>query len=303
MRSSPLSTRLGLFAALSLVPLAGCTSQWNLDAERAEIILDRVAESSPLCSTPAAGAGGGVTARATGSCGGTLTATSEHENGDTTYSVNIDQYCLEGPEEEITTSGAATIVKDGSPSDLGPVIDGVEASSDGTIAVVHGGKTQDVVLGRLRTDFGYPDVDPGTPDEESPNVITLDRIDVIYRDAEDRNDFLRNVRIERTGGRDAATIHILDGQGGTEGEGFVEVRTPEDDPFVIDFVNGALLGGSIELQGTGDSVITITPDPSRSGVYVLTLNGEDYTREVDCSGASAPLIQGMLALMVEVPIF
>ncbi len=295
---------LGAIAAATLILLAGCTPQWRLTEERVNTLLDRAEESWPMCEAPAAGTAEGNerSERSDGACGGTLSASFEHGDGDTDWTIDLDQFCLDSDDGEVVFDGSLKAFEDGTPSATGPVVDSVEVSTDGPLNMEHDGETVEIEIDALLGEYGYPDVEPGEPDAEHPNVITAAQVLFTNLDQDNREDFVRDVRVEITGG-DQATVTVLEGQGGTEDDGFVELRTAEDDPIVIDFPSLDVISGSLELVGAGDTVLAVTPDPDRRAVFTLSLNGEDFAREVDCSDATQPLVQAMFALLVEAPLF
>ncbi len=295
---------LGAAMLACLMVLAGCTQQWRLNEEQVNTLLDRVEESWPMCKAPAAGTAqpDERSERSDGACGGSLAASFDHGDGDTEWTITLDQFCMDSDDGEVVLDGVFKAFEDGTPSATGPVVESLEVSTDEAVSMQHDGKSVDIDLDGLLAEYGYPDVEPAVPDAENPDVITATQVLFTHVDQENRADFVRDVRIEVTGG-DQATFTVLEGEGGTEDDGFVELRTPEDDPIVIDIPTLDVLSGSLELVGAGDTVLTITPDPDRRAVFTLSLDGEDFAREVDCSDATQPLVQAMFALLVEAPLF
>ncbi len=295
---------IGLALVANLILLAGCTPQWRLTEDRVDTLLDRVEESWPMCHTPAAGTAqpAAPSERSTGSCGGTLSATYEHYEGDTDWTVTLDDLCLDSEDGKVILDGVVTAFEKGMPSEHGPIHESVEVGTDGPVELMHRGSTAEVELGSLSAEFGYPDVHPGVPDEAHPDQVMLDELLLTNLNDEGRKDFVRDVRIERTGG-DIASFRVLDGRLGTDHEGYVALRTSEDDPIVLDILHSRYVSGSVELHGAGDTVLVATPDPDRQGVYSLTLNGEAHAREVDCSAAAEPITQAIFAFLVVAPIF
>ncbi len=296
---------VGLTLLASLVLLAGCTPQWRLTEARVDTLLDRVDVSWPMCHTPAAGTAQPTAReeRSAGGCGGTLSATYEHEEGDTAWTVTLADFCMNSEEGKVILDGVITAFEAGMPGHYGPVVESVEVATTGPMDLMHRGSTAQLEIGGLLTEFGYPDSSGGeVPDESNPDEIMLGELLLTNLNDDGRKDFVQDVRLERTGG-DIATLRVIDGRLGTNRDGYVALRTPEDDPIVLDTLTGSFVSGSLELHGAGDTVLVATPDLDRQGVYGLTLNGEPHAREVDCSAAAQPLTQAIVAFLVEAPLF
>ena len=289
-------------ALLAVALLPACTKRLTIDEETVNTHLDRVTEDWPMCRAIEAGAAPLVDmgARAAGSCGGEVTATFEHGNGDTDYSVTFDAFCLQTEEGPMTIDGDLRVFEDGTPSDFGPVIDRRTMDSVGPLHSEGPFGTLDAEITGFEWAYGYPDVDPGVPDDANPDVITLQSLEVTVEGG--RVDVIRNVELTATGDT-TRTIRMLDGEIGSEQDGVADMMTPEDDPLVLDMTDLSIVSGSLEFHGAGNSVLVATPDPTRPGVYTLTVNGEAFDRDVDCSGALSPLIAAMVAMAFEVPLF
>jgi hypothetical protein len=289
-------------ALLSVALLPACANRLTLDEETVDVHLDRVTEDWPMCRAVEAGAAPLVDfgARAAGSCGGEVTATFEHENGDTDYAVAFDAFCLETEEGPMTIDGDLRVFEDGTPSDVGPVIDRRTMDSVGPLHSEGPFGSLDAEITGFEWAYGYPDVDPGVPDDANPDVITLQSLEVTVDGG--RVDVIRNVELTATGDT-VRTIRMLDGEIGSIDDGVVDMMTPEDDPLVIDVASLSITSGSLEFHGANNTVLVARPDPARPGVYTLTLDGEPVARDVDCSGALNPLISAMIAMAFEVPLF
>jgi len=237
-----------------------------------------------------------------GSCGGTLDVTFEHGHGDTDYVLDFSGFCMSSDDGDIVLNGTVKGFEDGTPSDLGPVADSLEVSTDGPLEVVAEGNTMQVTLEGARTEYGNPAAgSPGAPDDENPNVTTVREASVVYVDFDEREDYIHDLRVERTGGT-TATVRILDGVLGTRGEGRVDIRTPEGDPLVINLLGPTVTSGTIELQGADDTVMTLQPG-AEPGMIDLTLNGAPFDRMADCSSARTPLVESVAAIFLALPIY
>lgn len=310
--------------------LAGCGEKKLLiDAEVVNTQIDRVDANVPLCSATDAGPSpmralapqlgrlpqllapiqaakrfvprGSL--RTAGSCGGDFSVTWEHESGVTDYTAAFQALCLESDDGVVVLEGSLTAREIGTPSDSGPVISAFEARTDGPIAVLHDGKRMLVEIDEVRTEFGKPETwAPGFPDDANPDRTTLTEATVTWPDDGGRVEFARDVEIERTSGI-PYTIHVRAGVVGTEGEGAVDVRTPDDDPVVFGLSIPFVQSGAIDLLGSKQSSVRLTANPSAAGVIDIALNGEPFDRGVDCGLARQPLLEGALILMSELPLY
>lgn len=272
----------------------------TLDEATVDLHLDRVESDLPWCVAPEVGAAARSLGRSSGSCGGSLSATRDHGNGDTEYLVALDDFCMDDAGQSVLATGTLRLFEDGTPSDFGPVIASHQAATQGPIALEQAGGNADLDIEAFRIDYGYPDVTPGAPDESHPDVLTLGAFEMTQADG--RVDFVRHLRVEAVGSS-TVTLEITDGAWGAAGEGHVAIRTAADDPLIIDRTSYALVGGTLELVGEDDVVLALQPDPARPGVYTLTLDGAPFDREVDCGAANAPLTQLLFAVLAEAPIF
>jgi hypothetical protein len=312
--------RLGtLIVALTLV---GCESKIRLDEEALELRLDRIEETTPLCgadnSTSAlrvvsqlaqaarVARAIGLTDRpmsASGACGGTLEATSAHESGVTDYVLTMQDFCLQSDGGDVVLDGVVLATENGRPTDSGPIISSLEVETDGIVSLDHVDGGLEVEIDGIRVDYGYPETwAPGVPDEKNPDVTTVKEATVAYVDGDGRVDYLRDLRVERTGDF-PSVLEVVKGQVGTEGEGYVDVQTAEDDPVVFNVSTLQVESGTIELHGAGGTVANIQRDPSTPGAFVVALEDGSYTRTLDCSDAVYPFVQGGLALLFELPIY
>lgn len=303
-----------------------CSDRMRLDAERVDLTLDRVDASVPLCAAIEAGApssarslaaslgalqeavraptfrGPGGSRTSSGSCGGSLDVTYDHANGITDYVASFAAYCLESDDGPVTLDGVVLAREEGHPTDSGPMIEAFEARTDGELVISQNAEKMVLELGRIRTEYGNPNTwAPDPPDADHPDRTEVDRADLSFPDYDGRKDFARNLRTERTSGW-PMTIHIVTGEVGTRGEGVVDIRTPEDDPLVIQIGLPIFEGGSVVLTGARGSEVVVRPAATAEGVFDVELEGVPFSRSVDCGMARGPLLEGALALMTELPL-
>lgn len=311
-----------LVLSLAALTLFGCEGKIRLDAEEVDLRLDRIEETIPLCGASDSQAAMRTVSRvaaasrtmrasglvgdgfaASGPCGGSLDVSSEHEHGVTDYVLTMSSFCLQSEGGDVVLDGVVLASEKGKPSDVGPVISAFELSTDGALEVGHVDGDMEVEIDRIRAEYGYPATwTPGVPDEANPDVTTVGEVKLSYPGSDERTDFVRDLRISRTGAG-VATYVIEDGKVGTDGDGYADVRTPEQDPLVVDLGALQVQSGTIELHGAGGTVLSVQRDPSQPGVFVVTLDGEPYQRSLDCSDAILPVVQGGLVLLGELPIY
>jgi hypothetical protein len=292
----------GSLVFIGLVALTGCGNGLvKLDAETVNERLDWLSASLPMCQTPAAGTPPALPSdwRSDGSCGGTLTNLSEHDNGVTDIDLTFAAYCLQTDNGPVILDGVMKAKEIGQPTDYGPMISAFELDGDGPITVTRDSGTMEVEYGHSRTTYGTPSTfSPGEPTSDSPDRTEISRISFTYPD---RVDFFEGLVFERTSGW-PATLHIRDGVAGTEGGGAMRLATPEADPLVFNVGTPFITSGSVVMTGKGGSEVTIVPDAATNLRFDLLLDGVPFERTVDCGTAQGPAIEFMTALMIELPI-
>jgi hypothetical protein len=309
-----------------LAALAACGGKMKLDEEAVDAQIDRITTSLPVCTSgaeaPAAARaaaielgrlavlardlpslaqqadGRGPALNVAGPCGGELQVGREHENGVTDIVGTFASYCADSAAGQVFLNGTFVAKERGNPSDSGPVIHSLEASTDGAIEVTTGGTTLSLTVDDARVDYGVPAAwTPGIPTEDDPDVVRLGEATVTYADG--AVGYVRDIRIERVGNA-PAIVRILDGEAGVEGEGHVDVSTPDDDPLEVNLAGVAIEGGTVVLSGRGGTEVTLTPGAT-DGAWDVALDGAAYDA-VDCSAGRAPLVQIGLALLAELPV-
>lgn len=233
----------------------------------------------------------------TGSCGGSLNVEFDHANGITDYTIGLLDFCMTTAEGNLTLNGALKAKEIGKPSDAGPVISSFSASTDGPLEITTPTDTITLVLDDARTDYGLPAAwTPGVPDADHPDVSTLKSLTATFGDG--REDFVDNLRIERVG--TPSEVVITDGDVGTRGDGYVRIRTPDGDPLIVQSLTP--MGGAVELQGAGDTVLTIRPVGAQM-VFTLELDGAAFPRGVDCAAMDGLKSEALTAFLLALPLF
>lgn len=235
---------------------------------------------------------------ASGSCGGTLTVSSEHGSGNTAYTVDLASFCVSSAEGDITYDGRLKATQIGNSSPDGPIVSALDAQTEGPLAVTNGATSLSVEVSGLHVDYGNPlPWNPGYPDAANPDQIRLGEARMDWNNGE-RVDFVRNVKAERPTGS-PATLHITEGQVGTVGEGMVTINTPADDPLVANVGSLPAISGSVELHGADDTVVVVTPS---AGTLTFEVGGMPMSEQLDCGDLMAPTVELGLALIGAFPV-
>lgn len=241
---------------------------------------------------------------ADGSCGGAVTVSSDHADGDTEYVVELDGFCVDTADGDLVLDGVLEAREDGTPSDDGPVIASTSMRTDGPVEVAHGGETFTVTVEEARTDYGAPAPwAPDPADESSPDVTTVDAVEVAFTD-HDRDAFVRDLRLERIGGLYGGSIHVLTGQMGTEQEGWVRIRTSADEPIGIALSGGQLVSeGALVLEGASGTEAVVRIRDGAVGVIEVTLDDAVVPMALDCSEGVLPALEIAQALVGALPAY
>jgi hypothetical protein len=251
----------------------------------------------PQSPPPAVFAGNG----STGTCGGDVAVDFTHESGITDYVVEFIQFCMTSPDGDLIVNGTVDAREVGTPSDSGPVISALEASTDGVVSVERGGETFDIEVTGLRTEYGLPATwAPDWPDETNPDETTIERASIRWSDGTE--DYVEGVRYQRTGGLQA-TVRIFEGKLGREGGDFVVIRTSEAEPLEVDMLGLGIAGGALEIQGAKDTLLVVRPHDEVTGAFDLELDGTPFPDGLDCSGGREPFLQAGLAIINALPVY
>ena len=236
-----------------------------------------------------------------GPCGGTMSVSSEHVDGTTTYTVGFDQFCSSSVDGDVTYQGTVVAVQEGKPTDSGPKISALEVRTDGPLVVAQNGATIDIAVDSVRTEYGVPDVwYPGAPDDANPDVTTVSHASAVFS-SDGREEYIRDLVYTRAGVWDATYV-VKEGKLGREGEDFVTVRTADGDPLVINVLGLQITGGTVEFGGAEGTVLAVRPDGTTAGVMVMDLNDAPYAEGLNCSAGREPLAQFAMTLLTAIPI-
>lgn len=235
-----------------------------------------------------------------GPCGGNVVVDYLHESGVTDYEVDLDAFCLDTEDGPVVLDGKLVGKETGTPSDFGPVISKFEVSSDGALEVTHAGETTRVTITDAKTEYGVPsEFEPGFPTEQAPDRTTIASVSAVFPSG--RESFLRKLEIERSGGIEMV-IRVVEGELGTEGEGYVEVQTVEGEPIESLYNDGAVSGGAVQLTGRG-GVVVVRQNPDDPDAFELTLDGAPVADSVDCGSAVGARRDAVAALIQALPIY
>lgn len=238
----------------------------------------------------------------TGSCGGAIDVSYEHENGITDYLAQLDGYCVTTDDGDVVYNGTIKAKEVGTPSDAGPIVESLSLSSDGPVTVTQDGETFEIAIEDIETTYGVPsEFEPGFPDAANPDKTTVGAVRITFGDG--REDYVEDLEMERVDGV-PAKVTILSGRSGSSVDGFATVRTAANDPLIVDVYNGGTIeGGTIELEGKKGGVVTISPRENDPAMYDLTLDGQPTGDTVDCTSADAATQESWRALLQALPIY
>lgn len=237
-----------------------------------------------------------------GTCGGSLDVSFLHESGTTDYEAILADYCVTGPEGDSVYNGTVVAKEVGKSSDDGPVIESLEMSTVGAVVVTQGAQTLEITVDKVETEYGIPQAwEPAFPSADDPDRTTIGAIRVVYPTT-GREDFVEDLEIERSTGL-PATVTILSGRSGTVGDDVATLRTAEGEPLILDVYNGSFQGGTLEIVGAKDTLVTVTPRPGAPGMYDVTLDGVAVDQSIDCSNGEAPRSVAVQALLQALPVY
>ncbi len=235
-----------------------------------------------------------------GSCGGTVDVTYDHGDGDTTYNVVFNDFCVSSDGSDATMDGRVVGFEDGTPSDDGPVVDTFSLDSDGPVTVDHDGGTLEFELTGLEVAYGDPQPwSPGTPTATSPDRITIEQLDAVAVGADEPALTLVDAHMQRVGA--VPEITIDDGYLVVEGEGHLVLSTPPGDPLTLEDL--LLGGGALSLEGADGVVLQLDMVPAQPFVFELSLDGQPMDLTFDCSPSAPLLLEVFPALTAALPLY
>lgn len=225
-----------------------------------------------------------------GDCGGTLNIDEDHKSGNTTYTVDFNNFCFYDEEtaiqQEVIINGKIKGVEEGTPSESGPIISGFRANTEGKLAIQTDDETISISLDDLRVKHGNPSTwEPDPPTAGNPDVLTIKQVSIDMKNQKISHT-LKNIEAEIHESGDNQIMEIYSGTYNT-GKDYVDVYTTN--PVVIDDF-GNMTGGTIAVEGDGD-IVTISRAPGTpAGVLELERNGVKIDKNLDCSEMDIPLL-------------
>ena len=237
-----------------------------------------------------------------GQCGGVVHVDSEHANGNTDYSLDFQQYCVDAEGGPSRLQGEIESTEVGNPTNSGPRISEVRTSVPG-LEVAYGSDTTVITVDGYKTQFGVPATwSPGVPTESSPDKTTVKRVKIGYK-SQGTTDEISNLSLERWGNSASASVEVKAGRytiGETNEQ--LELGTAAGEPMQVNIDSTTWVGGALELRGADDTVMEVRPSGTR-GQYVATVNGEPASDDLDCQGADAPVTHVLDLLLDQLPVY
>lgn len=235
---------------------------------------------------------------------GTVSVSSHHEDGDTTYTLDFNAYCADGPEGETVLTGVVNAVEDGTGTPAGPEVSALKLSSDQLQMDFKDADGSDqsanVSIKGARTAYGKPAIrGADVPTSDSPDHTTVSNITIELTTKAETHQF-SGLDISRYGD-DTATITISGGRYITPDDEAVNLSTPNNNPLIVNVNTGDVTGGAVMLEGRNQSSVLIeTTDDSR--VMAVVVNGNSLGDEVDCSNTAAPVTEVLGAILSRLPL-
>lgn len=260
-----------------------------------------------------------------GACGGGMRYDYDHGGGVTTYALHFEDYCAhsEGGTPNLLRGGMRG-KEIGQSTPDGPMISAFELDADlgmrfdvapaelaqrtpwggsGDGGTGGGGALPQaegdvrLILQGLRSDYGNPSTwNPDPPTASAPDRTRVRRI----RLEQDGNADALEIRdlVFESVGADNPETHIREGKlVGADGS-WVSLSTPEDGPIQVDMGGGVMVGGTIRMEGTGDTTAELVVDLMARN-FELSVNGEVADRGLDCA-AAVPLMADIGAVVLSV---
>ena len=221
---------------------------------------------------------------------GYYTKVGTHDEGVDDVVYTFVNYCLGDDVDSLTLNGVADVKNVGVPSDSGPIPQSVELStgSEGLQAVeksaegtyTHVAKLDDFVYTYGNGDEGALIDNPSTmtadllsvTDGRSSETFTVSNVGITtyYSDASDTPDVVLDIDNVTYTDPDTGTVSVSTGT-----------------PIVVNDA-GVMVSGTIEVQGSNDAVLMMTPSTSVENSFDVTFDGESLG-VMDCSGLTADI--------------
>ena len=218
-----------------------------------------------------------------GSCGGTMTISSSHSNGTTTFTLVFTDFCSSddtaNPPVEMTINGKLIAKQIGTPSGAGPIISQYTAETDGKLTVEVGAETVSLTLENFIYTLGSPGVTPGAPTLTNPDQVAMDQLTINF-ETQKRVMTLTDLRAASYEEGDNKVAELSSGRFSLGDKGYVDVKTSQ--PLVMDS-NGDMVSGAVDFAGANGNVVTVIIG-EETGKFTLEINGEPMDMCMDCSG-------------------
>ena len=221
---------------------------------------------------------------------GVVSVTSDHADGTTTYELNFNYYCIDGPDGATIYNGIVNATENGTPSDSGPIISSLEMSAD-ELAVQPGGASGETLLvsfdgeNDYGTEFNSFTGPAAVPDSENPDVIEVSSI-VVENTSRGETHRIDDLSMTRVGSITSASIAITGGSYTDPDGERVDILTEEGAPVTVNIVTGSFTAGTVVLEGASDTRVDISAGTGRT--VAVAVNGE-LQESLDCDNADAAL--------------
>jgi len=210
-----------------------------------------------------------------GTCGGSMTSTGSHADGNNDLVVTFNNYCTGSDGSTSTINGSMSQYDDGTPGTYGPTIEKTIVSTGGSglqIQTTEDGETTNstIVLDNVVFQYGNPS---GTSTQSNQSTMTFTRI--LINDGTDIYDTRNGNITTYTDSNSNPVVQIVTVEYIDPDLGLVTVSTT---PITR---TDSKTTGSLSVTGGGDTVIFESSNDSNS-LYTVKLDGEEVGA-VDCS--------------------
>jgi len=227
-----------------------------------------------------------------GDCGGNVSFSGVHNNGDTGGSLNLNNFCMRDAATGASNvlNGRMSLNADGTPGQTGPITSAVSAESLGVVTLVRStGESFSMELTGLNYRYGRPGQVPTLAQQDKLTVEEFvirnnttgqtTKIDVVEADIGYRSP------VPTTSTRGSGTVEVT---GSMDvffpNAGKVSVETLPGQPLVIDRSRSEIKSVGLEVVGAGGKSATFTVSESNPGVFVVSMSDPAFAgASVDCS--------------------
>ncbi len=218
-----------------------------------------------------------------GGCGGTMTISSSHSNGTTTFTLVFKDFCSSddtmNPPVETKINGKLIAKQIGTPSAAGPIISKYTAETDGKLTVEAGAEKVSLTLDNFIYTLGSPGVTPGAPTLTSPDQVAMDQLTINF-ETQKRVMTLTDLRATSYEDGDNKVAEMSSGRFSLGDKGYVDVKTSQ--PLVMNS-DRDMVSGAVDFTGANGNVVTVIVG-EETGKFILEINGEPMDMCMDCAG-------------------